>query len=149
MENNKKEYKSPSLAVDCIVMTPKGIVLIERKNPPHGFAIPGGFVDEGEILEDAARREMQEELNLKVEIVGRLGIYDKPDRDPRQHVISIVYVGKSNKSPVAGDDAKEAFEVPIIVKNGEPVFDRKLAFDHEDILRDFVKSKFYVQKKNV
>jgi len=94
MENNKKEYKSPSLAVDCIVMTPKGIVLIERKNPPHGFAIPGGFVDEGEILEDAARREMQEELNLKVEIVGRLGIYDKPDRDPRQHVISIVYVGE-------------------------------------------------------
>jgi len=135
-------FETPKLAVDCIVITPKGVVLIERKNPPHGYAIPGGFVDVGETLENAARREMKEELNLDVKILGRLGIYDEPIRDPRQHVISVVYVGKSELSPVAGDDAKEAFEIPLKIVDGEPVFDRKFAFDHETILRDFIKSEF-------
>lgn len=123
--------ETPKLAVDCIVMTPGGVVLIERKNPPHGFAIPGGFVDVGETLKDAAIREMKEELNLDVKILGQLGIYDKPDRDPRQHVVSVVFVGRSSETPSAGDDAKEIYICRDLTN--PPT----LAFDHGAILKEF------------
>ena len=86
----------------------KGIVLIERKNDPKGLALPGGFVDVGERVEDALIREMQEETNLEVEIRKLLGVYSDPKRDPRFHTASVVFIAKAQGQPQGGDDAKEA-----------------------------------------
>lgn len=135
-----KHIETPTLAADCIILTKKGIVLIERKYPPFGFAIPGGHVDVGETMENAAIREAKEETNLDVTIIGHLGIYDEPNRDPRKHVISSVYFGVSKGEPLAGDDAKETLVVPCVVQSGEYVLGNKLAFDHEIIMRDFFRS---------
>lgn len=140
--------ETPSLAVDCIVMVPGGVVFIERKYPPLGFAIPGGFVDVGETLEQAAIREMKEELNVDVEILGRLGIYDNPKRDPRRHVVSVVFVGKSDKTPVAGDDAKDTKLVRIPAYSDVKSLGINLVFDHEEIIRDFVRSDFLMRHAN-
>lgn len=126
-------HETPKLAVDCIVLVEGGIVLIERTWPPLGYALPGGFVDVGETLKQAAIREMKEELNLDVTILGILGIYDDPNRDPRKHVVSAVFVGTASGQPVAGDDAKAAFVWEIGI---EPM--PKMAFDHEQILADFM-----------
>ncbi len=82
-----------------------GIVLIKRKNPPPGWAIPGGFVDYGESLEEAAVREAKEETNLDVELVRQLHTYSAPERDPRHHTITTVYIAKAKAIPEAGDDA--------------------------------------------
>ena len=128
---------TPFLTVDGIIriFNPefKGIVLIKRKNPPLGYALPGGFVDYGESVEDALIREMKEEVNLDVEIVKLLGIYSNPNRDKRLHTVSSVFVCNAYKEPIAGDDAKEAF----IFKLEEIPFE-KLVFDHADILRDYL-----------
>jgi len=128
-------HETPKLAVDCIVLVKGGIVLIERTWPPLGYALPGGFVDIGETLEQAVIREMKEELNLDVTILGMLGVYDDPDRDPRRHVVSAVFVGTADGQPVAGDDAKAVFIWEIGV---EPMPDPGLVFDHEKILADFM-----------
>jgi len=131
--------KTPFVAVDGIVQifdeneNFRGIVLIERKNPPYGYALPGGFVDIGESVEDALLREMKEELTLDVEIQRLLGVYSSPDRDPRFHTVSIVFVCKAYKEPVASDDAKKAF----VFKLEEIPFE-KLAFDHEKIIKDYI-----------
>ena len=131
--------KTPFVAVDGIVQlfdeneNFKGIVLIERKNPPYGLAIPGGFVDIGESTEEALKREMKEEISLDVEITGLLGVYSDPDRDPRFHTVSIVYICKAYGNPVASDDAKKVF----VYKLEEIPFD-KLVFDHSKILKDFI-----------
>ncbi len=131
--------KTPFVAVDGIVQlfdeneNFKGIVLIERKNPPYGLAIPGGFVDVGESTEEALKREMKEEISLDVEITGLLGVYSDPDRDPRFHTVSIVYICKAYGNPVASDDAKKVF----VYKLEEIPFD-KLVFDHSKILKDFI-----------
>jgi 8-oxo-dGTP diphosphatase len=131
--------ETPYLTVDGIVkiFTPefKGIVLIKRKNPPLGFALPGGFVDRGESVEEALRREMKEETNLDVKIEKLLNVYSNPNRDPRLHTVSCVFVCSANGIPKAGDDAKETF----VVKLEEIPWD-KMAFDHADILRDFLLS---------
>lgn len=108
-----------------------GVVLIKRKNPPYGWAIPGGFVDYGESLESAAIREAREETSLDVELIGQLGAYSDPSRDPRQHNISYVFVAKAKGSPRAGDDAKE---IGIFTKESLP---ENLAFDHRKILQDY------------
>jgi len=113
----------------------KGIVLIERKNPPHGLALPGGFVDIGESVENALIREMKEETNLDVQIVRLFNVYSDPKRDPRFHTVSIVFVCKAYGTPTGKDDAKEA----KIYKLEEIPFNR-LVFDHEKILRDFINS---------
>jgi len=110
-----------------------GIVLIKRKNPPFGWALPGGFVDYGESLESAAKREAEEETSMKVELLYQLGAYSDPSRDPRHHTISVVFVGRATGMPKAADDAIDA-----------GIFDRlslpnPLAFDHEEILRDYFK----------
>ena len=130
--------KTPFVATDGIVKVYdgnklEGIVLIERKNPPLGLALPGGFVEIGESCEDACRREMQEEISLSVEIEYLLGVYSNPKRDPRFHTVSCVYVCHATGTPKAADDAKRAFIFSI---DSIP-FDR-LCFDHAKIIRDFL-----------
>ncbi|ACO04312.1 MAG TPA: NUDIX hydrolase [Persephonella sp.] len=131
--------KTPFVAVDGIIQLFdsedrfRGIVLIERKNPPLGLAIPGGFVDVGERVEDALIREMKEETDLDVEIVRLLGVYSDPDRDPRFHTVSITYVCKAYGEPKAQSDAKD---VKIFRLEDIP-FD-KLVFDHAKILKDYL-----------
>ncbi|MCF6177618.1 MAG: NUDIX hydrolase [Victivallaceae bacterium] len=130
---------TPYLATDGIIQVFdknenfKGIVLIERKNPPLGLAIPGGFVEIGEKIEDALIREMKEETSLDVEIVRTLGVYSDPKRDPRFHAVSVVFVCKAYGKPKAQSDAKEA----KIYKLEEIPFD-KLVLDHKEILNDYL-----------
>jgi 8-oxo-dGTP diphosphatase len=114
----------------------KGIVLIQRKYPPIGMAIPGGFVDVGERVEDAVVREMSEEISLNVEIVKLLGVYSDPSRDKRFHTASVVYICKAYDTPVGADDAKEA----IVIKLEDIKLD-ELVFDHGDILKDYLKQR--------
>ncbi len=109
----------------------RGIVLIKRKNPPHGWALPGGFVDYGETLESAAIREAKEETCLNVTLSYQLGAYSDPSRDPRHHSISVVFVAKATGKPIAADDAQA---VGIFKANALP---KPLVFDHEKILRDY------------
>lgn len=109
----------------------KGIVLIERKNPPFGWALPGGFVDYGESLEHAAVREALEETSLKVNLLYQLGTYSDPRRDPRLHTISTVFVAEAGGRPGARDDARN------IEVFGHHEIDFPLAFDHGKILADY------------
>ena len=124
-------YRNPVPTVDVIIEAPGGVVLIRRRNPPHGWALPGGFVDVGETVEDAARREVQEECGLDVELRALLHVYSAPDRDPRQHTLSVTFIGVSTLAPTAGDDATDAAVFPI---NALP---EPLAFDHRRILADY------------
>ena len=122
--------------MDIIIETgQQGIVLIRRKNFPHGWAIPGGFVDYGEALEEAARREAREETGLEVELLRQLHTYSDPARDPRQHTIATVFIarptGPPPVAPVAADDAED---IGIFTKETLP---QPLMFDHEKILADY------------
>src|ERR1700694_3687276 len=96
----------PPIAADVIAEIGTRIVLIERRNFPFGWAIPGGFVEVGEKVEDAAVRELREETSLEVELRALLGVYSRPDRDPRGHTVTVVYVGRAHGEPRAADDAK-------------------------------------------
>ena len=107
------------------------IVLIKRRNYPFGWAIPGGFVDYGESLEEAAMREAEEETSLKVKLLFQLGAYSDPSRDPRQHTISVVFVARAEGKPVAADDAED-----VVVRDGASI-PEDLAFDHGKIIRDY------------
>lgn len=132
---------TPLVAVDGIVMLYTGerfvgFVLIERKNPPFGLALPGGFVDIGESCETAVVREMKEEILLDTEILGLVGVYSEPDRDPRGHTISVVYLLKAEGIPVAMDDAK-AIKI-IKINNIDDIEKLDFAFDHKKILKDFI-----------
>ena len=111
----------------------QGIVLIERKNPPYGLALPGGFVEIGESCEDACKREMKEETSLDVTIRRLLGVYSDPKRDPRFHVITCVYICTATGTPKAADDAKEVH----IYQPDQIPYD-KLLFDHAKILHDYL-----------
>ncbi len=122
----------PPIAADVIAEIGDKIVLIERKNFPEGWAIPGGFVDFGETVEQAAIREAKEEISLEVELRALLGIYSRPDRDPRGQTITAVYVARARGNPVAADDAKT---VALCDPRNPP---SPLAFDHAEILRDYV-----------
>ena len=129
-------YQNPIPTVDIIIeIESKGIVLIKRKNPPHGWALPGGFVDYGEPLEEAAVREAKEETDLDVKLIKQFHTYSGPDRDPRHHSISTVYIAKAKGTPQAKDDA---MEIGIFDTLNLP---NKIAFDHRIILRDYFKSK--------
>jgi len=129
------EYRNPFPTVDIIIEVEGGIVLIERKNPPRGWAIPGGFVDYGETVEAAAVREAKEETSLDVKLTRLLGVYSDPSRDPRSHTISTVYVAIADGQPVAADDAADA---GVFTENTLP---ENVVFDHREILRDYFKSR--------
>ena len=124
-------YRNPFPTVDIIIRLKGGIVLIERKNPPHGWALPGGFVDYGESLETAAVREAREETSLDVRLISQLGAYSDPDRDPRHHTLSVVYIAEADGMPVAADDALSA---EIFTSETLPDC---MAFDHRKICMDY------------
>jgi ADP-ribose pyrophosphatase YjhB (NUDIX family) len=127
-----EKHRNPFPTVDIVIeMEGRGIVLIRRKNPPYGWALPGGFVDYGESCEAAAVREAREETSLGVELIGQLGTYSDPLRDPRHHTISVVFVAKGSGEPKAADDAAE---VGVFTLDSLP---SQLAFDHAQILRDY------------
>lgn len=134
-------YRNPTPTVDIIIelidRRDRAIVLIERKNAPLGWAIPGGFVDYGESVETAARREAREETGLEVELIEQFHVYSDPNRDPRQHTLSVVFLATAKGEPQAADDAKnvgifEPWQIPI-----------NLCFDHDRILRDYFHYRHY------
>ena len=135
-----EEYKNPFPTVDIIIEVEiggvdKGIVLIKRKNEPLGWAIPGGFVDYGESLEEAAVREAREETGLRVHLIRQFHTYSDPKRDPRFHVISTVYIAKAQGVPEAQDDAQDA---GIFDEHNLP---EDIVFDHREILEDYFKDR--------
>jgi 8-oxo-dGTP diphosphatase len=126
------EQRSPAPTVDIIIeLTSGGIVLVQRKFPPLGWAIPGGFVDYGERLATAAVREAREETSLDVTLVALLGCYSDPRRDARRHTISTVFVARADGQPVAADDAAA---VGVFTSDQLPA---QLCFDHATILSDY------------
>ncbi|HMF39339.1 MAG TPA: NUDIX hydrolase [Polyangia bacterium] len=124
--------KTPLATVDVIIETDGGIVLIRRRNPPPGWALPGGFVDPGESAANAARREAKEETGLDVELTELLGVYSDPKRDPRGlYTLSTVFIGRASGRPVGADDAAEARVFPADAVPGD------VAFDHPTIIADY------------
>jgi 8-oxo-dGTP diphosphatase len=128
--------RSPLPTVDIIIeLAGDGVVLIERKNPPYGWALPGGFVDYGESLETAAVREAEEETSLKVQLIEQFYTYSDPSRDSRHHTISTVYIATAQGVPKGADDAKTA---KAFVAGGLP---QPIVFDHPRILSDYFRYK--------
>lgn len=129
------KHRNPIPTVDIIIEIKGQIVLIRRKNPPHGWAIPGGYIDYGESAEDAARREAKEETGLDIVDLRQFHTYSNPDRDPRHHTISVVFVARARGEPKARDDAAD---IGMFTKDTLP---EKLAFDHHQILNDYFSRK--------
>ena len=134
-------YRNPAPTVDIIIeltdRSQRPIVLIERRNEPFGWAIPGGFVDYGESLETAAIREAKEEVSLDVELVEQFQVYSDPKRDLRQHTIAIVFIATATGEPKADDDAKS---LGIFNQNEIPIL---LCFDHDRIMREYWRYRNY------
>lgn len=130
-----EQYRNPVPTVDIIIEVNAGIVLIYRKNEPIGWAIPGGFVDYGESLEEAARREAREETSLDVTDLRQMGSYSSPDRDPRQHTISTAFIARAAGTPKAADDAAR---LGVFTAESLP---EPLVFDHARILSDYFRIK--------
>lgn len=134
-------FRNPVPTVDIIIelidRPSRPIILIERQNPPYGWAIPGGFVDYGESVETAAKREAIEEVSLEVDLVEQFHVYSDPNRDPRKHTISVVFIATAKGEPIAADDAKNIgvflpWEIPS-----------NLCFDHDRILKDYFNYRNY------
>ena len=129
----------PRLTVDIIIQM-KGdanqIVLIKRRNPPAGWALPGGFVDYGETVEAAAVREALEETSLQVKLARQFHVYSDPRRDPRGHTVSVVFIASAEGEPVGADDAAEA---RVVEMNSLP---EEIAFDHRQILLDYLERRY-------
>jgi ADP-ribose pyrophosphatase YjhB (NUDIX family) len=130
-----QRYRNPFPTVDIIIEVKGRILLIERLNEPFGWALPGGFVDYGESLEEAAIREAQEETGLNLENLRQFKAYSDPERDPRQHNISMVFTAVAHEEPKAGDDAKQARLFSI------DELPTKLCFDHATILQDYISAR--------
>lgn len=127
--------QTPLLAVDVVLRMKDGIVLIRRRNPPFVgcYALPGGFVEIGETVEEAARREVMEETGISASLVGLVGVYSDPDRDPRGHVVSVCYLADGSGELRSGSDASD---VRIFRPDELP----ELAFDHARMIRDALKA---------
>ncbi len=125
------DIRTPLLTVDIIIRYQDGIVLIERKNPPPGWALPGGFVDVGESLEEAAIREAKEETSLDVTLVEQFHAYSKPGRDPRFHTVTMVFIADGKGTLKGRDDARKA---EILTEENLP---DQIAFDHGQIIADY------------
>ena len=131
-------YKNPAPTVDVLIElagAPGQLVFVERRNPPRGYALPGGFVDAGEWVADAAAREVKEETGLDVELVELFHVYSDPARDPRQHTMSTVFIGRASGTPVGGDDAARCI---VAAPDRLP---GPLVFDHALIVSDYVAYK--------
>lgn len=139
----EKKYRNPLVTVDLIVKIEDKIVLIKRAKPPYGWALPGGFVDYGESLETAAVREALEETNLRVVLKEQFHTYSEPDRDPRQHTVTTVYIAEAKGFPKAGDDAGEA---ELFSRDKLP---GNLAFDHGKIINDYFRYCSGESKKDI
>ncbi len=133
-QHQLSRYRNPVPTVDVLISFQGGIVLIERLNPPSGWALPGGFVDYGESLEVAAEREVLEETGLRVELMGQFHTYSNPERDPRQHTISTVFTALGRGKLEAGDDAGRAL---VCHQNDLP---ENIAFDHRQIINDYFRA---------
>lgn len=133
---DKEGYRQPFVTVDVIIEYDGGIVLIERKNPPEGWALPGGFVDYGESLESAAVREAKEETGLDIELIRQFHTYSEPDRDPRHHTITTVFIAQGKGILRSGDDARKA---AVFRKDALP---ERIAFDHKRILNDYFTRRY-------
>ncbi len=133
-----KLQNGPFSTVDAIIEINDGIVVIERSNPPFGYALPGGFVDYGESLEDAVRREAKEETGLDLEDLKQFYTYSQPDRDPRFHTIGTVFIAKAKGKPQAGDDAARLKVVKL-----SDLLNLDFAFDHKKIIQDYLKFRSY------
>ena len=132
------EYRNPKPTVDLLIELdgrPDALVLIERANEPHGWALPGGFVDEWEWIADAAVREAKEETGLDVTLVELFHVYSDPRRDPRMHTVSTVFIARAAGEPVGGDDAAAAQVVKLDALPGP------LVFDHARIIADYIAYK--------
>jgi 8-oxo-dGTP diphosphatase len=135
--NHKSPYAAVDIIIELIDRPERPIILIERLNPPHGWAIPGGFMDYGEPAETTAKREAMEEIGLEIELVDLLGVYSDPSRDERQHTLSVVYIATAKGEPKAGDDAKQ-----MMVTNVWQI-PSNLCFDHDRILHDYLQYRNY------
>lgn len=140
-------YRNPAPTVDIIIemidRPHRPIVLIERENPPYGWAIPGGFLDYGETAEAGACREALEETSLSVTLIEQFQVYSDPQRDPRKHTLSIVFIATAKGQPSAADDAKNLklfalWELP-----------ESLCFDHDKILQDYYRYRFYGKRPDL
>lgn len=129
--------RNPLPTVDILITVGEGtVVLVRRRNPPHGWALPGGFVDWGESLEEAAVREAREETGLDVTLERQFHSYSDPARDPRHHTITTVFVASAEGLPEGGDDAAEARIFPL------DALPEKMAFDHGAILKDWIDGRY-------
>ena len=139
-------HRNPAPTVDIIIelidRASRPIVLIERLNSPYGWAIPGGFIDYGESAETTAVREAKEEVSLEIKLIEQLQVYSAPDRDPRQHTLSIVFIATATGNPKAADDAKnlgvfQQWEIP-----------NKLCFDHDRVIKEYYYYRNYGIRPN-
>ncbi len=138
MSQSTEQFKNPTPTVDMLIELegrPGELVFIERAREPKGFALPGGFVDEGEWIADAAVREAKEETGLDVEIIELFHVYSNPARDPRKHTVSTVFIGRAKGLPVGSDDAASAI---VCAPDALP---QELVFDHATIVADYVAYK--------
>lgn len=130
---SETKFRNPFPTVDIIIEIDKGFVLIKRKNPPFGWALPGGFVDYGESLEAAAIREAKEETSLDIRLMEQFHTYSAPDRDPRHHTLTTVYIAVAQGIPKAADDAKD---IGIFHEENLP---QQMAFDHDRLIEDYLR----------
>lgn len=131
---NWQPPKTPYLTVDCIIRYKQGIVLIQRRHPPEGWALPGGFCEIGETVEDAVRREIREETGLELENLAQFRVYSDPARDPRFHTVSVLFTADGKGVLRGGSDAKVAkvFKLDALPK--------EIPFDHRTIIEDYTQN---------